>query len=83
MKYLIQTTEVYRADTESEATALIEDAKRDGSFQLLKSTNEYKERKAKGEVIDAYYKVTLVKNFDDIKEPVGSTIVKYESESAF
>lgn len=68
-KYLISTTEVHRADTEQEATSMIEAAKRDRMFTLTKSATEFKEIKSKGEVIDSFYKVTLVKTFTNIKEP--------------
>lgn len=68
-KYLVSSVETYRVDTESEATLAIEEAKKDDRFVLSKYTNEYKERKQKGEVVDAYYKLTLTKVFNDIKEP--------------
>lgn len=76
--YLITTTEVYRVDTAIEAQKLIDDAKNDNRFVLSKYTNEYKERKAKGEIIDEYYKVTLVKTFTDIREPETQVKITYE-----
>ena len=69
MKYLISTTEVYRVVTEAEVVQTIEEAKQDNHFILSKYSSQYKERKQKGEVIDTYYKVTLVKQFTDEKEP--------------
>ena len=57
MKYLIQTVETYRVDSESEAEQLIQEAKKDTKFDLLKSSTEKKDVKAKGEIIDTYYKV--------------------------
>ncbi len=78
MKYLITTTEVYRGDTEAEAQGLINEAKQDNYFTLSKYTSEYKERKAKGEVIDDYYKVSLTKTFSDIKEPGLQITISYE-----
>lgn len=80
MKYLITTTEVYRVDTESEAQALIEAAKADNHFILNKYISEYKERKSKGEVIDEYFKVSLVKSFTDIREPESQVSVEYTVE---
>ena len=80
MKYLITTTEVYRVDTETEAQALIEAAKADNHFILNKYVSEYKERKSKGEVIDEYFKVSLVKSFTDIKEPDSQVSVEYTVE---
>lgn len=78
MKYLIQTTEIYRADSESEAQAIIDDAKAATEYTLTKYSSEQKEVKAKGEVIDEYYKISLTKVFTDIKDPIGRTSVVYE-----
>lgn len=81
MKYLIETTEVYRCDSEDEAKTLIEEAKR---TSVLKKYNcVAKEKKQKGEVIDSWYRLTLTKVWDDEKEPCGSTSVNYGVESAF
>lgn len=77
MKYLVQTTEVYRVDSEAEAVELIESAKKDRMFTLTKYTTEYKEVKSKGEVVDDYYKVTLTKMINDIKEPASYVNVYY------
>ena len=82
-KYLIQTTEMYRVDSESEAKNLIEDAKTSSIYELKKYTSEYKERKQKGEVVDAWWKVVLTKTFTDEKEPMGSAEVGYNNGSAF
>lgn len=76
-KYLIKTTEEHRADTEVEAAELINAAKADNRYTLSKYTSVHKERKAKGEVIDDYFIVTLVKVFDDPKEPCGEASVEY------
>lgn len=86
-KFLVSTTEVYRVESEQEAKDAIEAAKRNSNFTLVKYMNEYKERKQKGEVIDSYYKLTLTKSFNDIKEPSSYVEVKYGTdnpeESAF
>lgn len=79
-KYLISTVETYRVDTEIEATKVIEDAKKDGSYILGKYTSEHKERKSKGEVIEEFWKVALTKNFNDIKEPDSVVEINYEVE---
>ena len=79
-KYLVSTIETYRVDTENEATKAIEEAKQDGSYVLGKYTSEHKERKSKGEVIDEYWKLTLTKLFNDIKEADTPVTVKYEVE---
>lgn len=75
--YLLNVTEVYRADSDIEAQKLIDDAKADGRYALIKSSTQKKERKQKGEVVDEYYKVSLVKSFDDEKEPYGETQISY------
>ena len=71
-KYLVQKTEVYRCDTESEAVDMINKAKHNNSFDLKKYQSEYRERKVKGETADAWFKVTLTKVFNDEKEPIDT-----------
>lgn len=78
MKYLISTVETYRVDTESEATAAIEEAKKDKNYTLGKYTNEHKTKTSKGEIVDEYYKLTLTKIFNDIKEPESEIDIEYE-----
>ena len=82
-QYLINTVETYRVDSEAEAVAAIDAAKKDRNFILSKYTTEYKEVKAKGEVVDTYYKVTLTKKFTDIKEPDCQASVEYHLEDVF
>ena len=81
--FLIKTVEVYRADSEKEATKLIEEAKRSNKYFLSKSTSTLKERKQKGEVVDAWYKVELHKVFDDEKDPIGDAEIKYVTGGDF
>jgi uncharacterized protein Veg len=45
---------------------------------LTKYNCEKKERKKKGEVIDSYFKVSLVKSFNDEKDPITDITVSYE-----
>lgn len=80
MRFLVNTTEVYRVDTEAEAAALINEAKQNSAFALTKYSSVKKERKSKGEVIDEWYHVTLVKTFNDEKEPAEVVNVIYEVE---
>lgn len=80
MKYLCQVQEIYRVDSEAEAAALIEEAKSDYRFTLLKSSTEYKTVKAKGEIVDEYWKTTLVKHFTELKEPDRTVEVNYHVE---
>lgn len=65
MQMLLNITEVYRVDTEEEAKALIESAKQDSSFDLVKYSSEFKEKKSKGEVISSGYCLKLVKNYEN------------------
>lgn len=77
-RYLIQTTEIYRADSEIEAQEIIGAAKAASEYTLTKYSSEKKEVKAKGEVVDEYYKISLTKAFTDIKEPEVQVDVIYE-----
>lgn len=79
MKYLLKTVETYRVATEEEAKRLIEDAKKDRNFTLVKYLSEMREQKAKGEVVDSWYRVTLTKGFTDEKEPDATVTVSYQS----
>lgn len=80
-KYLVSTVETYRVDTEAEATAAIEAAKKDDAYILGKYTSEHKEKKSKkGEVVDEYWKLSLTKLFNDIKEPNSIVDIDYEVE---
>lgn len=77
-KYLLETTEKYRVDNEGGVALLIDQAKQDNRYELAKYTSTHKERKQKGEVVDDYYVVTLVKKFDNEKEPCGEASVEYK-----
>lgn len=77
-KYLIQTTEVYRADSEAEAQEIISAAKAAEEYTLTKYSSEKKEVKAKGELVDEYYKISLTKAFTDIKDPGIQVDIIYE-----
>lgn len=76
--FLITTTEVYRVDSEEAAEYLINTAKEDNHYSLTKYNCEHKVRKQKGEIIDEWYKVTLVKAFNDEKEPGTLVRISYE-----
>ena len=79
-KYLITTTEVYRVDSEPEVETLINEAKEDSKFSVAKYNCEHKERKQGGEVIDNWYRVQIVKSFNNEKEPETKVEVSYEVE---
>lgn len=82
-KYLLNVTEFYRVDTEDEAADLIQKAKENNQWILAKYTSQYKEKKTKGEVTDAWYKVSLTKEFTSEKEPNGNVEINYQTEGSF
>lgn len=63
----LETVEKYRVETEEEAKAVMEqfreDAKTKG-YLVKKSGYEKKEKKAKGEIVDQGYLVSVTKVFD-------------------
>lgn len=76
-KYLISTTEIYRVADDTEAEALVADAKTDSKYELKKYNCEKKVRMSKGEVEDEWVKVSLTKVFNIEKEPDREIDVKY------
>ncbi len=79
-KYLITVSETYRVDTEAEVGTLLEEAKADNDYELIKYSSVHKEKKQKGEIVDDYYVVTLNKKFDDVGDPCGSMKVVYTDD---
>ena len=77
-KYLVSATEVYRVDNEESAAALIDEAKAETKYILAKYSSVKKEKKAKGEIVDEWYQVTIVKKFNDEKDPISNIDVNYE-----
>lgn len=82
-KYLVSTTEIYRVDSEKEVDDIIEKAKAQSTAKPPKHSAEYKERKQKGEVVDAWWKVSVTSYFNDEKEPMTTVNVDYDKGSAF
>ena len=80
-RYLIKTTEQWRVDNESSAKRLIEEAKKEFGSSLVKYSSEYKTQKAKGEIVQDWYRVTLVKVFQDEKEPISNIEITYDDRS--
>lgn len=81
MNYLIETTEIYRVESEDDAKELVEEAKRTST--VAKYSCIYKEKKAKGEVVDSWYRVSITKKWDEEKEPCGATKVSYGIPCAY
>ena len=67
--FLIKSSETYRINNESEVNALLEESKNDSSFELRGYTTKKKDVKVKGEIVDTYYLVTLIKAFNDENDP--------------
>lgn len=83
MKYLTKTVETYRVANEAEAAKTIEEAKTDPRFTLIKYEAVHKEKKAKGEVIDEWVRVTLHKAFNEEAEPDSYIDVQYNKEEGY
>lgn len=83
MKYLTKTVETYRVENEAEAAKVIEEAKQDKRFALIKYEAVHKEKKAKGEVIDEWVRVTLHKTFNDETTPEAYIEVNYDREPGY
>lgn len=65
---LLNTTEVYRVDEEPEAKALINTIKTEGltkGYSIKSYSISYKEKRAKGEVVDKGYLVKVTKEYSD------------------
>ena len=81
MNYLIETTEIYRVESEDDAKELVEEAKRTSTAP--KYSCVYKEKTVKGEVVDSWYRVSITKKWDEEKEPCGATKVSYGVPCAY
>ena len=77
-KYLCSVVENYRVDTESEVDELIEEARSSRIYDLKKSSAQKKEVKAKGQIVDEFFAVSLTKNIQNPKEPEIQVELKYE-----
>lgn len=77
-KYLVTVTETYRVDSEAEVEIMLEAAKHAPEYTLVKYNCESKEHKAKGEVVDTWNRLTLVKEFNEEKNPDSEIKIKYE-----
>lgn len=66
---LLETTQKYRVNTEDEAKSLIEsfkDEARQKGYLIKKASYEYKNKKAKGEIIAECYLVSVTQIFDEL-----------------
>lgn len=76
-RYLIKTVEQYRCDTEEEATALINEAKENSTYTVIKTSNELKTSKQKGEIVDEWRRVSITKEFTSEKDPLEQIDIEY------
>lgn len=81
-KYLVSTIETYRVDTSEEAQKLINEAKGSNMYELPKYTCEEKVKKAKGDIVDQYFKVSLTKVFCDINDHERQIKATYSPDGA-
>ena len=64
---LLKRVEEYRVSTEQEAVELIDSFKEQqagGGYEVVKSGYVLKTKKAKGEIIDSWYVVSITMNFN-------------------
>lgn len=78
MKYLINTTDVYRVETVEDAERLHEELKSDNNFVLASFGYKTKYIKVKGEIVEEYQLVTAKKVFNAEKEPDRVVEISYE-----
>lgn len=72
MKYLITRVDTFRCDDENEAQAFLENLKENADGVIVSSSISKKERKAKGEIIDEWIRLTVKTVYNDEKEPITS-----------
>ena len=78
MKYLINTTDVYRVETVEDAEHLHEELKNDSNFTLVSFGYKTKYIKVKGEIVEEYQLVTAKKTFNEEKDPSRFVEISYE-----
>lgn len=64
MRYLVNTVETYRVDSEKDVKDFIEEQKALGAeehYEVTRYSSDLKEKKKKGEVIDSAYQVKITK----------------------
>ena len=83
MRYLTKTIETYRVATESEASVLIKEMKNDSRFEVAKYVTTKRQKKAKGEIVDEWYRVEITKLFNDENEPGTKIEIEYDVDNSF
>ena len=80
MVYLVKVTEQYRCDSAEEAKQLIEEAKKNSQYSVVKTSDEIKNVKSKGEIVDEWHRVLITKNFNEEKEPESYIMPMYTED---
>ena len=65
---LLQQTDKYRAESETEAKdfiAKISDEQYSNGYKLVENSCKYKNKKMKGEIIDEWYEVIIKKSYEE------------------
>lgn len=68
---VLEVTQKIRVDNEAEVAALIESVRQgqlNEGYELTKHTSTLKTKKVKGEIVDAWYVVSLTKKFHEERE---------------
>lgn len=77
-KYVTTISENYRVDSEKEAANLIEEAKKDNRFTVLKSSTTYKHHKeTKANPEEEYWIVSITKEFNEVRNPDRTVTISY------
>lgn len=77
-KYVTTISENYRVDSEREAANLIEEAKKDNRFTVLKSSTTYKHHKeTKANPEEEYWIVSITKEFNEVRNPDRTVTISY------
>lgn len=71
-RYLINVTETYRVDSENEVAEMIEQAKKEPSYELTKYNCVHKMTKE-----DEWYRLSMTKAFNAEKEPSSAINIHY------
>lgn len=83
MRYLTQVQETYRLPNEKEVEKFLNELKADNRFVVKKYSSVKKERKQKSEIIDEWIQFTVVKLFNDEKEPNTEVTIDYNVNAAW
>lgn len=76
--FLTSVTETYRVNSETEVELMLAEARKAPEYELKKYNIEKKERKESGEVVDRWFRVTMVKLFANEKDPQEEVGIRYE-----